>query len=85
MNFSFIPHRRYQVVEFGHGTFTFFLVQVTIPGKYLVGFVTGKLHEYFEMSARIQDDRGHKVVVKGPYRFLRHPGYVALILACLPS
>jgi protein-S-isoprenylcysteine O-methyltransferase Ste14 len=32
---------------------------------------------HFEMSVRIQNDRGHSVVDTGPYRFVRHPGYAA--------
>lgn len=33
--------------------------------------------------ARIQDDRGHGVVSQGPYRFVRHPMYAAIILFVL--
>jgi protein-S-isoprenylcysteine O-methyltransferase Ste14 len=31
-----------------------------------------------ESSVRIQKDRGHTVIVSGPYRFVRHPMYVGL-------
>ncbi len=34
---------------------------------------------FFEKTARIQDDRGHRVATGGPYRFVRHPGYLAFI------
>ena len=32
---------------------------------------------HFETMVRIQHDRSHQVVTSGPYRFVRHPGYVA--------
>ena len=38
---------------------------------------------YFSTAVRIQDDRGHTVCNAGPYRFVRHPGYVGIILQSL--
>jgi protein-S-isoprenylcysteine O-methyltransferase Ste14 len=35
---------------------------------------------YFSTAARIQSDRGQTVCHSGPYRFVRHPGYVGYIL-----
>lgn len=35
---------------------------------------------FFEGTVRLQTDRGQVVVEQGPYRFVRHPGYVGLIL-----
>ncbi len=35
---------------------------------------------YFSTAVRIQTDRGHTVCRTGPYRFVRHPGYVGFIL-----
>jgi protein-S-isoprenylcysteine O-methyltransferase Ste14 len=35
---------------------------------------------YFSTAVRIQLDRGHTVCRTGPYRFVRHPGYVGFIL-----
>ncbi len=35
---------------------------------------------FFSQIARIQTDRGQTVVTGGPYRFLRHPGYLGVIL-----
>ena len=38
---------------------------------------------HLERTARVQEDRGHKVVTGGPYRFVRHPMYVGVLLMCL--
>lgn len=35
---------------------------------------------HFEPTVRIQKDRDHKVIESGPYRFVRHPGYLSAIL-----
>lgn len=34
-------------------------------------------NEHFEQFVRIQTDRNHRVVTTGPYRIVRHPGYLA--------
>jgi protein-S-isoprenylcysteine O-methyltransferase Ste14 len=36
---------------------------------------------FFAEGVRIQTERGHAVASSGPYRFVRHPGYVGAILA----
>lgn len=35
---------------------------------------------FFSQIVRVQADRGHAVATQGPYRYVRHPGYVGLIL-----
>jgi protein-S-isoprenylcysteine O-methyltransferase Ste14 len=35
---------------------------------------------FFSQIVRIQPDRGHTVVTHGPYRYVRHPAYVGMIL-----
>ncbi len=40
---------------------------------------------YFSEVVRIQEDRGHQVATDGPYRFVRHPGYIGAILSFLGS
>jgi protein-S-isoprenylcysteine O-methyltransferase Ste14 len=37
-------------------------------------------NKFFSEVVRIQKDRGHTVVSTGPYRYVRHPGYVGAIL-----
>lgn len=35
---------------------------------------------YFEATVRIQKDRDHDVITTGPYKMVRHPGYLAGVL-----
>lgn len=37
-------------------------------------------NDFFSALIRIQTDRGHRVTTQGPYRFVRHPGYVGMLL-----
>jgi protein-S-isoprenylcysteine O-methyltransferase Ste14 len=43
------------------------------------------VNQFFETTVRIQTDRGHKVITGGPYRLVRHPGYLSLILGALSA
>lgn len=38
------------------------------------------VNNHFEATVRIQKDIGHKVICSGPYKFVRHPGYLGGIL-----
>jgi protein-S-isoprenylcysteine O-methyltransferase Ste14 len=40
---------------------------------------------FFAEGVRIQEERGHTVCSSGPYRYVRHPGYVSSILGQLAS
>ena len=41
------------------------------------------VNPHFEPTVRIQKDRSHKVISSGPYKIVRHPGYLAGILFTL--
>jgi protein-S-isoprenylcysteine O-methyltransferase Ste14 len=43
------------------------------------------INRFFELTVRIQSERGHKVITSGPYRFVRHPGYLAITLGALSA
>lgn len=37
-------------------------------------------NKYFSTLVRLQNERGHKVATEGPYKHIRHPGYLGFIL-----
>jgi len=39
-----------------------------------------RANAFLSSRARIQDDRGHRVVRSGPYQYVRHPMYISLII-----
>lgn len=53
----------------------------------VLGYVLGSWalieNKFFSGVVRIQNDRGHRVVATGPYRFIRHPGYAGTLLVYL--
>lgn len=44
-----------------------------------------KANRFFSTVVHIFLDRGHKVCKEGPYRFVRHPGYVGAILFAIAT
>jgi protein-S-isoprenylcysteine O-methyltransferase Ste14 len=42
-------------------------------------------NKYFSTMVRIQNDRDHSVVTTGPYKYVRHPGYVGYIVFTLAT
>jgi protein-S-isoprenylcysteine O-methyltransferase Ste14 len=49
-------------------------------GVWLV-FHAMHVNHFFSAVVRIQSDRDHHVIDRGPYALVRHPGYVGMILA----
>jgi protein-S-isoprenylcysteine O-methyltransferase Ste14 len=42
------------------------------------------VNPFFSPVVRIQTERSHRVIAKGPYRLMRHPGYLAMLIS-VPS
>jgi protein-S-isoprenylcysteine O-methyltransferase Ste14 len=55
---------------------------IVIAAYGLVVWATGT-NAFFSQVVRIQTERGHTVISTGPYRYVRHPAYVGMILVVL--
>jgi protein-S-isoprenylcysteine O-methyltransferase Ste14 len=49
-----------------------------LPGTTLFTWAMG-VNPFFEKTVRIQKERGHRVIDTGPYRLVRHPGYLGFL------
>ena len=47
---------------------------------YALGTWAMAVNAFFSLVVRIQDDRGHTVASSGPYRYVRHPGYLGTVV-----
>lgn len=62
----------------------FFSGLVAISGSLLIS--VAMLHNpFFEATVRIQSDQGHQVASSGPYKWVRHPGYLGTLLYGVPA
>jgi protein-S-isoprenylcysteine O-methyltransferase Ste14 len=50
----------------------------------LMGWATW-VNPFFSSVVRVQRDRGHRLITDGPYRYVRHPGYTAMLAYLLCS
>ncbi len=66
-----------------------FAVMVNLIGLVLTALGNGLFswamisNAFFSKLVRVQGERGHAVATGGPYRFVRHPGYVGMIVQLL--
>lgn len=64
---------------------------VWVPGLIVFGAAASLMvramvvNPFFSTALRLQADRGHRLITDGPYRFVRHPGYLALLVAAPAS
>ncbi|MBL8164700.1 MAG: isoprenylcysteine carboxylmethyltransferase family protein [Anaerolineae bacterium] len=56
---------------------------VLVAGAFALLTWSMVVNRHFEATVRIQEARDHQVVAAGPYRYVRHPGYVAVIVTFL--
>lgn len=56
------------------------LAVVVATGGYLLTLWSMRQNAFFEGSVRLQSDFDHHVVSSGPYRLVRHPGYLGVTI-----
>ncbi len=43
------------------------------------------VNPFFSSIVRVQSDRGHHVIARGPYEYVRHPGYVGMAICAIAT
>lgn len=56
------------------------LAIVVATAGYLITLWAMRRNAFFEGSVRLQSDQDHQVVSDGPYRMVRHPGYLGVTI-----
>jgi protein-S-isoprenylcysteine O-methyltransferase Ste14 len=64
-------------------------VQLTALAIWLLGDAFSKWaavsNPFYSRVVRVQEERGHAVVIEGPYKLVRHPGYAGALVAGLAT
>jgi protein-S-isoprenylcysteine O-methyltransferase Ste14 len=53
---------------------------ITLLSAFALLFLTFRENSYLSPVVRIQNERGHQVISTGPYHYVRHPMYAAIVL-----
>lgn len=56
---------------------------VLLAGGIAIALWAMAVNPFFSATVRIQTDRGHTVIDRGPYRCIRHPGYAGMVVTTL--
>jgi protein-S-isoprenylcysteine O-methyltransferase Ste14 len=56
---------------------------VTVAAGFLLVGWTLVTNPFASSAVRVQNEREHRVISHGPYGFVRHPMYLAVVLVCL--
>ena len=78
----------YALAAYDVGRLQISRLSVPLAGVGILAYVVGSalnqwamLHNpHFERAVRIQTDRSHAVMTSGPYRYVRHPGYLGSVV-----
>ncbi len=71
--------RHYDTIPFGY-----LYAAIILYGVSALLSVWAMLHNpFFEGTVRIQEEKNHYVVKAGPYKYVRHPGYLGIILGTM--
>jgi protein-S-isoprenylcysteine O-methyltransferase Ste14 len=65
-------------------TIQFIALVLLVVGYGIVSWAMAS-NKFFSSMVRIQTDRGHTVATAGPYQYVRHPGYVGMIIFSLTT
>lgn len=75
--------------RYGHTTGFGLPVEIIALAAILAGYIIGSWalieNRFFAGTVRIQTERGHTVVTSGPYRWIRHPGYLGALVTYLAT